>query len=264
MEDLDIALQDAKPEPGEIALFRLEQSHFIMKPPRGFFIHVDPFLSREVKPENHLLEKALIQPELAPANFVFLTHNHRDHTDPLTLGPLAGQNPGCLFVGPPESIATCREVGASSSNVVTMRIGDTQKFPGFSVTATYGYDTDEPPVQMHQGYVFDFNGLRIFHLGDTHCNLDMYLDKMQALQGMRPDVLIVPINRGHNNPGPETAKRIAEMVLPGMIIPCHYDCFKNNQIDPQEFLDILTPEMRNMTRIMDPGDEMLVRAGQPA
>ncbi|NQU44619.1 MBL fold metallo-hydrolase, partial [bacterium] len=82
MNHLAQDIHDAQVSDETVLLYWLEQSHFVMKIPDGTIIHIDPFLSRLVKPENHIRPLPLLEPDETPADFVFLTHDHRDHTDP--------------------------------------------------------------------------------------------------------------------------------------------------------------------------------------
>ena len=103
---------------GAVAMFWLEQSHFAMKTASGTLIHVDPFLSRVVAPENHIHPEPLMPPDQARADYVFLTHDHRDHADPETIGPMARANPSCVFVGPPDACKRCHEPSMESDESI--------------------------------------------------------------------------------------------------------------------------------------------------
>ena len=48
-------------------------------------------------------------------------------------------------------------------------------FAGFTATAVYAENTSEHDRTTHLGYVFDFEGITIYHSGDTRKDPDSYL-----------------------------------------------------------------------------------------
>jgi len=251
-------LSQATPPSAAIALFWLEQSHFIFKTPEGLIIHVDPFLSRTIKPENFIHPEPLIKPEEAVAGYAFLTHDHRDHTDPDTVGPMARAFPKCRFVGPAEACARCRSCGIAPERLAEMKENDEKDFGAFKVKAVYAQNTSDHDATAHFGFIFDFAGLRVYHAGDTRKDPDEYAARLGAIKGLRPDAMLIAINEGYNNPGPQGAARLVEMVAPRLIVPCHYDCFKKNTIVPQRFLDALPAPRRATVRILRRGESILI------
>ncbi|MFP4380202.1 MAG: MBL fold metallo-hydrolase [Candidatus Sumerlaeia bacterium] len=244
-----------------LSIFWLEQSHFLFKTSAGTLIHVDPFLSRDVKPENHIYPKPLMWPNEAPGDYVFLTHDHRDHTDPHTLGPMRENNPECRFIGPRESVERCiSEADIPPARLQEIKEGETQNFDGFSVKAVFSHDTANVPNTTHLGFIFDFGGLVVYHAGDTRSDVENYEAKLDPIRNLQPDALIVAINRKYNNPGPEGALRIVEMCKPHTIIPCHFDCFKDNTLDPQEFVDIVPEADRSRITVMNRGEVLNLSA----
>lgn len=253
MDDLESAIRSHHVAPGTVAIMWLEQSHFVLKTPWGLIVHVDPFLSRTVAPENHIHARPFIDPDRTPADFVFLTHDHRDHTDPDTLVPMARVSPACRFIGPPESCGRLLSLGIDSARIIEVVEGATARLNGFSATAVYAHNTGSRDATTHLGFVFDFEGIRVYHAGDTRKNPDGYSARLHAVRGLAPDVLIVPINEGYNNPGPAGAARFTAIVDPRMVIPCHYDCFRHNTIDPAAFIRALPPARRETVRTLEHG-----------
>ena len=241
------------PEPGSVTLFWFEQSHFLLKTPGGRLIHTDPYLSRTVSPENFIHPKPLLEPGGVPASHAFLTHDHRDHTDPDTIGPMAGANPDCRFYGPAESCARLRSLGIPDSHMQSVSAGDTVSLPELSVRVVHAENTEERNATTHLGFIFNFDSLVVYMVGDTRTDPDSYREQLEPVVGLRPDVMIVPINEGYNNPGPFGARRFVELVEPDRVIPCHFGCFRHNTIDPQIFIDALDPALRSRVSIMSRG-----------
>ena len=118
MDGLPELLRSHTVKRGTIAAMWVEQSHFVLKTPDGTLIHVDPFMSRAVKPESHIYPQPFLDPALTPADYVLCTHDHRDHTDPYTLGPLADAQPECRFIGPPEACVRMLDAGIAAQRVI--------------------------------------------------------------------------------------------------------------------------------------------------
>ena len=243
-----------------VALFWLEQSHFIIKTAGGVLVHIDPFLSRKIEPENHIYPEPLIAPQTAQADYVFMTHDHRDHCDPHTISPMAQANPHCIFVGPPQTVVRARTCGVSIDKLLVMQEGDEQDFGSFKVKAVFAQDTadNEDDATTHLGYVFDFAGVTIYNVGDTRNNISEVIRRYDAVKGLRPDAMLLPINEGYNNPGPAAAMRLVEFVEPHVIVPCHFDCFRDNTITPSRFIEALPEGMRGNVRIMTRGDRLFI------
>ena len=254
MNDLQTVLRSHRVAPGRVAIMWLEQSHFVFKTSAGLLIHVDPFLSRTVSPEEHIHPRPFLEPDQAPADFAFVTHDHRDHTDPDTLVPMARVSPACRFVGPRESCERLIALGIDPVRLVTVAEGETVSFSGFSATAVYAESTSPHDTTTHLGFVFDFDGLRVYHTGDTRKEPDSYLARLQPVRNLSPHVLLVPINEGYNNPGLAGAVRLVQMMNPQVVIPCHYDCFVHNTADPAAFERALPPERRKTVRRLEHGE----------
>ena len=251
--------ETSEPIPGERVLIRwLEQSHFMLQTHNGVKIHFDPYLSRTIKPENFIHPEPLISPDEVQGNIVFLTHDHRDHTDPDTLVPMARNNPGLRIIGSAESCEHCVEVGIDSSMVRAVAAGDTLEESGIAFEVVYAEDTSDANFTPHLGFILALPTGKIYVTGDTRTNVSDYADKLERIKSLRPKLLIVPVNPGYNNPGPTGAREIVEMTDPDIIIPCHFGCFKNNTIDPAEFIDVLPEGYRERTRILGRGESFVL------
>ncbi len=249
---------------GRVGVFWFEQNHFLLQGGKtvqnggDVRIHVDPFLSRVVKPENHVHPRPLIRPGEATADLVFLTHDHRDHTDPYTLGPIAAGNPECLFVGSPESCDRCVATGIDEERVRRVAAGESVEARGVTVDVVDAENTGDTDCTTHLGFVFRFPAATIYVTGDTRVDPAGYRDTFQAVCGLKPDLLAVPINEGYNNPGPFGAAALVELVDPAFVVPCHFGCFRNNTIDPGLFVDALPDARRDRVVVLDRGGTIVV------
>lgn len=243
-------------EAGAIALFWLEQNHFVVKTAASEVIHIDPYLTR-AKPEIFIHPEAVVTPDEARGDLVFLTHDHGDHTNPETVAAMAANNPQCAFVGTPEARERCLSNGIDDARVSVIDAGQTLEVGSFKVTATPAVSTGDNDATTHIGFVFDFDGVTAYFVGDTRKEPWTYGELFEPLRGMKPDVMIVPINEGYNNPGPEGARWLVDLVEPKLIVPCHFDCFKHNTIDPALFVEALSEARKGDVRQIARGTEPL-------
>ena len=70
---------------------------------------------------------------------------------------------------------------------------------------------------MNNIYVFDIDGYKVVHLGDTGC----LLDKKILEPCINCDVLLAPIN-GFFTISPEELKNLCEIINPRIVAPMHY------------------------------------------
>jgi L-ascorbate 6-phosphate lactonase len=81
------------------------------------------------------------------------------------------------------------------------------------------------------GFVFEFGaGPRIYVTGDTD-----YSELLVSAARHKPDLVITCINGGFNNLSHWEAADIVGKIRPRAAIPCHYDMFRDNMVDPGQF-----------------------------
>ena len=81
--------------PRAVTLWWLGQAGFIIKSPAGKIIALDPYLSNSCKSLgdevgfnlDRLVPPAMRPEDLVTADLYVMTHSHRDHFDPETVGP---------------------------------------------------------------------------------------------------------------------------------------------------------------------------------
>ncbi len=186
-------------------------------------VAIDPFFSG-----NPLAEAAGLTKESINPTHIALTHGHVDHVgDTLEIATRCSSQ----VIGAFEICEWVAEQGYEAVNPGNPGgrfdtdfgwIAFTQAFHSSSYEGRY--------MGMPCGLVVNLGGKTIYHAGDTGLFSDM------ALIGelYTPDLAILPIGDRFTM-GPEHASRAAEMIKPGLTVPCHFGTWDLIDVDPSRF-----------------------------
>jgi L-ascorbate 6-phosphate lactonase len=220
-----------------LTLWWLGQSGFIIKSPGGKLVVIDPYLSNSCKAvgEKYGFDMdRLIPPPLAPADLVgidayVMTHSHEDHLDPETLEPYRAAGGTGPYVAPPETVEKLHSMGIAGSQTVMVWPNKSFTVGDISLRATLAIPFGGDDL-THVGYLVSTpGGPAIYITGDTG-----YHDVLAtSVAAHNPDVLIAVINGAFGNLSPAQAARVAKGIAPKLVIPCHYDLFRDNLQPPQ-------------------------------
>jgi L-ascorbate metabolism protein UlaG (beta-lactamase superfamily) len=91
---------------------------------------------------------------------------------------------------------------------------------------------DELPIYagVACGYLFNLDGFKVYHAGDTGLFSDMKL-----LADEQVDVALIPIG-GRYTMGIEEAVQAIHYIKPKTVIPMHFNTFDSIKVDPNEFI----------------------------
>lgn len=221
-----------------LAVFWLGQAGFAFKTHSGKIVMVDPYLSHSMKGVTYIHDEVVIPPDSTKVDYVFCTHDHIDHADIPTLQGITMANPKVRIYGPSSVVERLHAARIDSGRVGTLNRGQEVKLEGgITAKAVYAQHTGDSV-----GFIFDFNGILVYHTGDTEVGLESYIDRMAEVKDLKPDILLVCINTGYRNLGPEDAAKLTQWVQPQVVIPMHYDLIEENTIDPQAFVSALQQE----------------------
>ncbi len=232
----------AKVEPGRVAIHWLGQGGFAFKSHAGDVIAVDPYLSDSANRDGTAprLADIPVRPKDVRLDYLFLTHDHDDHTDPHTAPQIAQANPQAVIVCPPSSCHHLTKLGVPSAQIQTAMPGQALEFRSFVAHVVAAQHTEDSV-----GYVFEFNennsetdNIAVYITGDTEYNDGL----ASAVEDFGPDVLLVPINGRWGNMDAAQAAKLTAEIAPREVIPMHFGMFEANTADPDDFVALLASE----------------------
>lgn len=182
----------------------------------GKKILVDPFL---VISPNHKIENICD---------IFVTHGHGDH---LGSAIEISKNNKAIITAIFELANYCSTKGANTNDIslggwINYEWGRAIAVPAFHSSSTpEGYYAGCPC-----GYIFEIEGKRIYHAGDTCLNSEMKV----IGEVYKPDIAILPIG-GHYTMDIENAVIAAQWLDAKQVIPMHYNTFDAIKVNITKF-----------------------------
>jgi L-ascorbate 6-phosphate lactonase len=230
--------------PGNLVFWGLGQMSFVVKV-SGHTLYFDPYLAasqaRQIPP---MLDAGAID----NADFVFGSHDHGDHIDPVAIKGIAGASPQARFVCSRVAAKKVLALGVPEARIVGMDEGTVYDQAGLRISAIAAehefFDRDAVLGYPYLCYIVEAGGVTLLHMGDT-----LRYDGMVAkLRRWRFDVIFVPINGrdaeryARNCQGNMTFQEAVDLVgdlRPRLAVPGHYEMFADNSQNPAAFADYM-------------------------
>jgi L-ascorbate metabolism protein UlaG (beta-lactamase superfamily) len=227
----DALLADLEAAGPGLHLWWLGQSGFLVLW-EGRRLLLDPYLSdsltrKYAKTDTpHVrMTRRVIAPERLHVDIVTSSHNHTDHLDAETLGPILDN--GAALVAPAANVEFVRgRLGRDPD--VALAEGGRATIAGFELEAVPAAHPELAP--QYAGYVVRCGGGSIYHSGDTLV-FDGMAERIPAV-----DIAILPINGALGNMDAREAANVAYAIGAGVAVPCHYEMFEFNTADPADFV----------------------------
>ncbi|MEA5079134.1 MAG: MBL fold metallo-hydrolase [Anaerolineaceae bacterium] len=261
-----------------IHLQYLGQAGFVVETKTQKFV-IDPYLS------NYVVEGGIgsaemfsrefpvpVQPDqLRGLQLAFITHDHADHCDPLTLVPLLKSNPEMLVIGTRTVADHLISEGVSAEKIIVPELDKLYDIKGtrfYTVPAAhYDFGKNEKGELAYFGFVIEVNGQWMYHSGDTILYDGMVESILRHTDQIR--VACLPINGRDgwrermgmtgNLDAAETLQ-LAKLIKADVILPMHNDLFKVNHVNPSVFVDIadrIAP--RQKYHWLQPGEDFYLK-----
>jgi L-ascorbate metabolism protein UlaG (beta-lactamase superfamily) len=231
-------------ERGAAAFWWLGQLGYAVKV-GDLVLYFDPFLA----PSTRRKVPPLLRPdEVTNASWVFGSHDHGDHIDPVALPGIAAASPGARFVCSRVARAKLLSLGIPEGRIVALDEGLVLEEQGLRVSPIAAkhefFDRDPQEGFPYLSFVVEANGVTIYHSGDTLC----YEGMLTKLAQWQFDLFFMCINGRDaarytrnciGNMTYQEAVDLAGTLRPRMAVPGHYEMFEGNTEDPQLFADYM-------------------------
>lgn len=151
--------------------------------------------------------------KLPQTNLILITHEHRDHLDPVAVAKLRK----------PDTQIVVNQAGAGQvAGALVMKNGEVKTVAGFQIEAVPAYnlvhkrDRGEPfhPRSRDNGYVITLGDKRVYVAGDTENT-----PEMKALKNI--DIAFLPMNLPYTMT-PEMVADAAKAFKPKILYPYHF------------------------------------------
>jgi L-ascorbate metabolism protein UlaG (beta-lactamase superfamily) len=250
----DAFLEDvfqAKRNLDQLHVWWLGQSGFLVQW-QGRHLLLDPYLSDSLtlkyegtdKPHVRMTERVIAPERLDFVDVVTSSHNHTDHLDGETLGPLMRVNPGLQILASRANVGFAADRLQISPERLTpldvdgqvLRIGPFtfQAIP----SAHESLEQDQSGEYRFIGLIVQAGSWTLYHSGDCV----PYPGLEERLKKWNIDLALLPINgrdpkRGvPGNFSAREAVRLGKGIEAGLVIPCHYEMFEFNTVSSETFV----------------------------
>lgn len=240
----DVTAARAGATAARLCVWWLGQSGFLVGY-QGEFLLFDPYLSDSLtrkyattdKPHVRMTERVIDPARLDFVNVVTTSHNHTDHLDAESLGPIFAAAPTAKLVLPAANVAFVAQRLGPAASARFVPLGDRQ-------CATVGAFTFEAVPAAHEqlaaeyaGFVVSVGPFRIYHSGDTV----RFPGMVERLRPFAVDLALLPINgraperRVSGNLDGAEAAQLAHEIGARCVVPCHFELFEFNTATPVLF-----------------------------
>jgi L-ascorbate metabolism protein UlaG (beta-lactamase superfamily) len=98
-------LAELQISPGSVGIHWFEQNAYALRSAQGTIVLIDPFFPHHRPPERFIRPGPPVRESELPTDYVLLTHDHMDHTNPETIARIHAAWPEAQYVGPEDAVA---------------------------------------------------------------------------------------------------------------------------------------------------------------
>jgi L-ascorbate metabolism protein UlaG (beta-lactamase superfamily) len=236
---LEQDIRDIEVAPGTVACVWLGQASYLLKPPAGVIVMIDPYLSDWAE-QMWGLKRVIdspIDPERLHPDLLLISHWHEDHFDVPVVKQWARMAFPGVFAGPDTVTVRAQAFGWPDDRVRTLSLGQQFDHQDVKVTAVFArHDTPFAPTGDAFGYLVETGGVKIWYVGDTE-----YDARLRPMKDESIDVALTPINGVGGNLNADEAALLMYVVAPRIAVPMHYNMWnpeafgQDATLDPQQF-----------------------------
>jgi L-ascorbate metabolism protein UlaG (beta-lactamase superfamily) len=242
-------LEAAGREPDALHLWWLGQSGFLLQW-QGQRCLLDPYLSDSLtakyagtnRPHTRMTGRVIAPERLTGISVATSSHNHTDHLDRDTLGPILEHHSSLVLVAPEANLAFIRErLGKPGLVLRGMNDGTQTQVGAFRFTglpsAHDDLETDPEGRHKYLGYVVECGPWTLYHSGDTRWyeGLEARLSRFHLDVGLLPINGWAPERQVAGNLNIEEAVALGLAAGMRLVVPHHFDMFTFNTADAEAF-----------------------------
>ncbi len=180
---------------------------------------------------------------------IFVTHGHGDHLgSAIEISQKSGAKITAIF----ELANYCASKGALANGI---NLGGWINYPWGKVLAVPAFHSSSTPEGIYAGcpcgYVFEIEGQRIYHAGDTCLNTEMKL----IGEIYSPQIAMLPVG-GNYTMDIEQAIIATKWLNSERIIPMHYNTFDAINVDIKDFESRILAEGKK-TLVLQIGEKVV-------
>ena len=203
----------------DIQINHFEHDTFQLKKD-GLVIYIDPY--------------KLTDQQIEPADFVLITHQHRDHCSVEDIKKLVSEKTTIIAGG------LCQEKleGLSVKEIKFVTPGEHLEFDNLKIQTVQAYNLDKwrsenvpyhPKEENHVGYIVEVGGIKVYHAGDTD-----NIPEMGQLGDI--DVALLPVSGKYVMTALEAISACG-IIKPKLAIPMNYGSIIGDKSDAEKFRD---------------------------
>lgn len=166
--------------------------------------------------------------DLPRADIIFITHAHYDHFSPEDINSLLKDD--TVVVATPDIL----EALNITQEKFSVEPNKSYEVKGFTFDTVPAYNVKPERLAFHPqknkwvGYIFELNGQRIYHAGDTD-----FIPEMRELAERHLDVALLPMG-GTYTMDVEEMMEAARAIKAKKVIPMHYKTLLENEAHKAE------------------------------
>ena len=160
-----------------------------------------------------------------PADIVLITHPHFDHFSEPAIAKVSTSN--TVVIGPADCkySGLCKEFKTFAPGD-TFILGETMKIkavPAYNIIKIKNH----PKSNKWLGYLISFEGVTIYHAGDT--------ERIPEMKEFTCDIALLPLGQTYTMSSVDEAVEAIKDLKPKIAIPMHYGLYEGKQADADDF-----------------------------